>query len=281
MSVKARCECGAALRAEDDAAGGRATCPSCGRAVCPRCSGTLARDAVLCVKCGYDLRTGATARIAGAEEDAPRRGFAFPLHTVIRVGLVVLVLGAAWLFIGAPIVANLRIGYGLSYMRNGDLHKALAHFEEIRGSVGGSARQSVDLRIRQIKLEIEKNTGATLGDGVPIESGSVAMAVERQKGSGGALLFKVTLQNHGQTPLTLREDHFYLRGLSDVSTVGSHVDNSIEGLVVPPGETKEGIVAFRGLPIVPVQQRVGFITLPVHFLIFNDGANYVKIMLPA
>lgn len=108
--------CGGTFTASEDMAGLIATCPKCERQVsvplpdsikqsrpklqmkkegtvdggkrCPHCNGSMAPDAVICLQCGYDLRTGRPFSQPGAG-----LGQMKPLLTVL--GLVILA-GIVW-----------------------------------------------------------------------------------------------------------------------------------------------------------------------------------------
>lgn len=108
--------CGGTFSVSEDMAGLIATCPKCERQVsvplpesvrqsrpklqikkegtldggkrCPHCSGSMMPDAVICVQCGYDLRTGRAFTEAGAGLKQMK-----PLLTVL--GLLI-VAGIAW-----------------------------------------------------------------------------------------------------------------------------------------------------------------------------------------
>lgn len=75
MPVVARCPCGSNLKVKDALAGKKVKCPKCGEGVlvpagdegpseCPSCQEPLAEDAVVCIACGYDLRTGKKVQAA-------------------------------------------------------------------------------------------------------------------------------------------------------------------------------------------------------------------------
>ncbi len=67
--IKTKClECGKALEAPEEAAGGKGKCPECGAVFeippareekkCPACGSVYPDDAVICTKCGINLSTG-------------------------------------------------------------------------------------------------------------------------------------------------------------------------------------------------------------------------------
>lgn len=80
MPIPFQCACGASLKVKDALAGKKVKCPTCGNSVlvpappeegdddlvdvkeCPSCGETLAGDAVICIDCGHDFRTGKKAR---------------------------------------------------------------------------------------------------------------------------------------------------------------------------------------------------------------------------
>ena len=78
MPFTISCECGKTFRVRSDQAGKRSKCSECGRVFvipdrppvaqssrsCPSCHQIVAPDAVLCVHCGLDLKTGNTLQTA-------------------------------------------------------------------------------------------------------------------------------------------------------------------------------------------------------------------------
>jgi hypothetical protein len=247
-------------------------------------------EAVLCVQCGFDRRTGAAvgqAPEAGGWKPRPRRSIrvALPYGKLGVCAAIAAALAAGWFFVAAPILGRMRMSYGVGYVTNGDLAKAVAYFEKIRPSVGPAERERIDLWFKQLQLEREQNTGDTLDQGLEIKSDTIDMALRQKSPTGGALVFAAKITNRGKTPLTLKNDHFYVRGISDIVLVATHEENSLDGVVVPMNETLEGNLAFRAMPKVPVRRGkagsalagTGYI---YYDIIFNDGVNYVKRLLP-
>lgn len=70
MSFTLNCpKCNIEIEAEEEWGGQEAECPACGNSFvilkqiktdtkCPNCTSAIPADAILCIKCGYDLRTG-------------------------------------------------------------------------------------------------------------------------------------------------------------------------------------------------------------------------------
>jgi len=108
--------CGAVFEVEEDRAGTLATCPQCGRKIsvpypdddpverpklqikkdatitgskrCPACGGTMASDAVICLQCGYDTRTGLA--------HGTTSGTAIRAKSILSLLLLILLLGVGW-----------------------------------------------------------------------------------------------------------------------------------------------------------------------------------------
>lgn len=93
MPIAFRCACGTPLKVKDALAGKKVKCPKCGKSLavpepaddaddeivdvrdCPSCGEALASDAVICIGCGHDFRTGQKAkpkkpRRAGKDQSA-------------------------------------------------------------------------------------------------------------------------------------------------------------------------------------------------------------------
>lgn len=318
MAIKFSCECGKALATKDGTEGRKAKCPACGLVVtipaplrleggddlevtpgrqlagtaeaCPNCGSPMPFEAVLCVQCGFDRRTGAAV---GQEPEAggwKRR----PRGSSIRVALpygklgvcaaIAAALAAGWFFVAAPILGRMRTSYGVGYVTSGDLAKAVAHFEKVRPNVGPAEQERIDLWFKQLQLEREKNAGDTLDQGIEIKSDTIDMALKQKSQTGGALIFAVKIANRGRSELTLKNDYFYVRGIQDIVLVATHEENSLDGVVVPVNEMREGNLAFRAMPKNPVRRGkaggalagTGYI---YYYIIFNDGVNYVKRVL--
>jgi DNA-directed RNA polymerase subunit M/transcription elongation factor TFIIS len=80
MPIAFRCACGTPLKVKGALAGKKVKCPKCGMSLavpeegdspddevvavrdCPSCGEMLASDAVICISCGHDFRTGEKAR---------------------------------------------------------------------------------------------------------------------------------------------------------------------------------------------------------------------------
>ena len=308
MSIELQCNCGKVLKARDEHAGRQARCPSCKqllfipapvplqepeplqlepgdddghRGLCPNCSEPIRTGAIVCMHCGYNTKTGKVTATS-LQPAARTRGlsFAFPVKQVVAAAVVLVVLGVGWFCVAAPILAKLNVGSTVGYVTNGDLQEALDEFQALRPKVSGGQRERVDLWISQLELELEKNTGPVLSKGKLVTCEAVRMKLAKRQGSGGAVLFNIELLNHGTEALTVRNDHFYIRGLSDIVLVANHADNSFDEVLIPPGESREGLVAFRKMPDHPVRRQIGRQQQTAYYLMFNDGEHYVKGMLP-
>ncbi len=170
-----------------------------------------------------------------------------------------------------------------AYVNNGDLKKAITAFEELRPKLSGEDLARAELWLRQLPLEIEKNKGRTLDNGNEVDSDTVKVEPGKPIPRAGAIVCRVKVINNDKVPITVRNAHFYLRGIQDIVLVGTHDDNTFDGVVVQPGETKEGKVVFRTVPKQPVHKAKGMGALDTaggtyYYIHFNDGAHYVKRM---
>jgi hypothetical protein len=245
---------------------------------------------VLCVHCGFDRRTGLQVGF-GPQRTGAKRGvtFTFPVVKVAVVAGILAVLAAGWFLVGAPLLSKMGMTNAVGYVTNGDLRKAQTAFEELQPKLSGADRERVDLWLQQLPLELEKNSGKTLDQGIQVKSETIVMALGKGRATVAdrGIVFVVTITNKGTAPLTLRNECFYLRGFRDIVLVpAGHGDNTLDGTVVGPGESKEGDLAFVVMPREGVRRTSG----PKgrgdmgpgedYFLIFNDGRNYVKCWLP-
>ena len=311
MPIKFQCECGKVLTAPDGSGGKRARCSACKRAVtipkefhlaaaeeeatplpgsepgeeaCPSCRRPLPAEAVLCIHCGFDRRTGIQVGF-GPQPRGGRRGvtFTFPVVKVAVVAGVVLVLAAAWFFVVSPLLGKMAMTNAVGYVTNGDLRKAQTAFEELQPKLTGEDKERADLWLRQIPLELEKNRGKTLDQGTEVHSDTVKIELKKPKTMVGAIVVGMRITNNGLVPLTLRNALFYLRGVEDIVPVAMHDGNTLDGVVVKAGETREGDVVFRKAPEHQVQKGkssgLGSVGGSYLYLIFNDGTNYAKYML--
>ncbi|MBM4032347.1 MAG: DUF4352 domain-containing protein [Planctomycetes bacterium] len=311
MPIKFQCECGKALTAKDGSEGKRAKCPACQRVVtipaaselrledapaefkppeeaspdaCPSCGQAMGAEAVLCVQCGYDRRT--KSRLGpGPEKPKTRVTFAFPFVKVAIVAGAVGLLVAGWFLLGAPLLGKMNMMNAVGYVNDGKLARAQKAFEELRPKLSGADQERADLWLKQIPLEMAKNAGKTLDQGGEVKPKEVVIDMKKPTPMSGALVVPMRITNHTKEPLTLRNAHFYLRGVEDIVLVATHQDNSLDGVVVGPGETREGRVVFRKMPEHPVRKgksagAFDSAASTYYYLSFNDGTHYVKRMLP-
>ena len=79
MAITFQCTCGQTLEVDDKHAGKKAKCPRCGNSItipstaseeslCPNCGKPMEDNAVICMECGFNRKTG--GRIA-TDEDLP------------------------------------------------------------------------------------------------------------------------------------------------------------------------------------------------------------------
>jgi len=302
MPITFACSCGKKLRAPDGSSGKKTRCPVCQKVVpipepdlgfaaddlaqlpqsgpdatgedaelCPNCHMKLEPDAVLCIHCGTRLK----GPLPG---DGPR--VVLPIKGIVTGVVVIVVLAVGWIFVAAPFIKSMKYDGAQAKFANGDLDEALAEFESIRDSMSGDTRKLVDLRIKQIKLEKEKNWDKVLAKGVQVSSPTLDFSCATKSPVGNALVYEVTVKNLGEKPLTLSRDYFYVKGQSHTIFVANHTDNTIDGVTVAPGKTASGIIVFRSKPQFPVQLRRGKQTDDVFFIMLNTGDDYVKRMWP-
>jgi len=192
-------------------------------------------------------------------------------------------LAAAWFFVGAPFLVKMKVQASFSHVRAGNLAEALDQFAGLETKAGPEDRQKLALWAKQVRLEMAKNEGDVMSEGQPVRSEAVEMSVDKEKNkfaSDGALLVYTTVKNKGQRPLTLSRDFFYLRGLKDIVVVANHTGNTMDGVALAPGESKDVIVAFRKVPDIPVRIPDAKGGGTRYYMFFNDGESYVKCWLP-
>ncbi len=257
MPIEFQCSCGRTLRVKDEMAGKRAKCPGCEQAL-----------------------TVPSEPVPAEQDDERPKTVVIPVRAIITVAVLAIVLGAGYFLGVKPLLDGQKMSEAYRFVRIGDMEGALEAFEALRPQLGGRHRDKLDLWDSQCRLELEKNPKQTLTNAIPVLSDVVEMTLEKGEPSGGAIILHVTLRNKGKEPLTVRNDFFYLRGVRDIVPVASHSDNSLDGVVVPPGETREGVVAFRSMPHDPVMVSTGLMRMPVFHMYFNDGERYVKVTFP-
>ena len=113
--MRIRCTCGNVFEIDDDTAAGAVECPQCGKVslisspeeesaepsevpsgrACPGCGAALAEDAVLCIACGFDLRTGKRPHVTpvGGSNLPPPAKSSFFSPGVIFALIVFVILG--------------------------------------------------------------------------------------------------------------------------------------------------------------------------------------------
>ncbi len=334
MPIRFRCPCGKLLEADEGTEGRRTKCPACQLiqsipaqeptgiglelasakpsspppqgSTCPNCGKPLAAEALLCVQCGYNARTGAVAGAAAGpaaeppvraadepaaqappgapseelEEEAAGPRFSLPVKKIVGGAAVLVVLALAWFLVIKPLSSGMNMSSARSLFTNGDLDEAAAKYKEIREKVSPENRALCDLRVKQIALEKKLNAGRIFSEGQnKIAPRNLEMTLHTGPPSGGALSFKIHFRNSTQEAITLKKDYFYLRGSSDIVTVTEHQDNEL-GQVVKPGERVSGLAHFRRLPQFKANRKLGRRTEKVYFMMYNDGKHYVKWLLP-
>ena len=129
MSITVRCDCGKKWKLPDESAGKTITCPACqarlaipvpdpaapkraagsGTAsACPDCGGPLPAEAVLCIQCGFDRRTGRSAAQVTPATSKPKPSGRYPLTGLTLVywgsrfgfGLITACLGLGLMLVG-------------------------------------------------------------------------------------------------------------------------------------------------------------------------------------
>jgi hypothetical protein len=293
MTLSVDCECGKSYRLADDAAGRRFKCKSCGKiltaprspgaeapvaagARCPNCGQELQPGAVFCVGCGRNLQTGEqlkAAPTAAAKKPGKQRRPAVPWR-LVGPGIVVLGLVlAGWLFLIRPMAARSVLNEALELAEEARYSGAAKMLEESRSKVYGQYAEELEFRVGQMKMQAKYPAG-----GGPSPQGrSLGMEVfpELDKETG-KLLLHVQIVNGGDAPVTLSRKAFYLRGKPGLVPPVGHAEGSLEGVVLEPGATAEGVVAFRKLPGSPL----GMVTdraVKTKELVYNDGVRYLAV----
>ena len=96
MSITFNCTCGQKLEVDDEHAGKQPKCPRCGTSitipsptpeenVCPACENPMEHDAVICIECGFNKKTGRqVAAVYDAREDTQDESGAAPPVSRVR-----------------------------------------------------------------------------------------------------------------------------------------------------------------------------------------------------
>jgi len=172
--------CGAVFEVAEDRAGMLATCPECGRKIsvpypeddlverprlqvkkdttitgskrCPACGGTMAADAVICLQCGYDTRTGLA--------HGTSTGMAVKAKSILFILLLILLLSVAWLawrhFYGGsgpigelPSISNPSVASAVSEspseQESGPLDEATALLNEPTGETDAEKAEAMEI----------------------------------------------------------------------------------------------------------------------------------------
>jgi len=253
-----------------DAAAGGGTCPSCGAGLLP--------NAVFCVGCGFDLRTGRrgaeTKVIAGepkAEEavaDVPR--FVLPTAKIGAAVVVLVAVGAIWFFFVRPWRARAALEQAFAPALQGDAASARQNLEALVPRMPGSLREKAQFMADQMKLEALLGAPAFKRGMVEL----VGWEPATQK-DDVLMRLRVTVRNKTARSLVLHNEYFYLRGESGIVPAAENTLDPVEGLAIRPNKRGSGLVAFWKLPgvkgpLLPTD----IVNLGPISLVYNDGRYY-------
>ena len=140
MAITFECTCGQLLEVENEHAGNQAKCPRCGESVaipsteeeeskCPGCGKPMEYDAVICMECGFNRKTGRQLTTGGelskkkarkGKEEIPDES---PIASSFSKSFVFPLKGAALaMVISMPL---LRIGFAFIPLIGGSMYFGL------------------------------------------------------------------------------------------------------------------------------------------------------------
>ncbi len=156
MAITFKCTCGQLLEVEDEHAGKQAKCPKCGESVtipsteeeeepkCPGCGKPMEYDAIVCMECGFNRKTGRQLTTGGkppkkkareGEEEIPDES---PIASSFSKSFVFPLKGAALaMVISMPL---LRIGFAFIPLIGGIMYFGLFYsclIDIMRTAAGG------------------------------------------------------------------------------------------------------------------------------------------------
>ncbi len=140
-----------------------------------------------------------------------------------------------------------------------------------RSRAYGRYAQEVEFRIGQ--LELQKKYA--LPGGVSPEGRAIDLEAVPEVAGSGKLLLDVAVANAGDKPIVLQRMAFYLVGSAGIVPAVEHSAGSVDGVVVAPGGTGKGVVAFRKLPGSPLGLISPEVIKP-QTLVYNDGTRYTS-----
>ncbi len=291
MLIRVQCSCGATFRAPEELEGKTVKCPTCeqpvkvehaepivteqmelGGILCPNCNTHVPPDIQFCPHCGYRLREGHPSH-RGVESPTSVRPT--PKGRLWLMVLVLLLLlgaaGAVWFVVVRPMRAEQALTEAMQPVREGNYREAIRHLEAARGLCYGEYLEQVEFRLAQLGME---EAYGPIGPGDRWPTVRVEATPElRQEVGETLLLLHLRVENTGKEPVVLRDGLFYLRSDAGIALPVPHATDSINGGLAEPGQTAEGIVAFRRLPGADLRADADELMGP-WMLVFNDGQQY-------
>jgi hypothetical protein len=246
---------------------------------CPNCRADVTVDAVLCVNCGLNLRTGLMPGEQPEPEPEPvarpRADMTPLIKPVITgvcalIGLIVVVI--LFLTLVRPMLTASAMDDTKELAKRGRVIEAAEQFEEMAAKVGDADRPSVERLAGAMRLQ------AQMMDMDPTSVGDVVLQgyfadVEGTKLQ--RLAIRALVQNNGSSPVQLHKECFYLWGSYCVSWPEERRDEVWPEVTVAPGEMGEATVRFTAVPGLGIGLAAASPTAPT-FVVYNDGVNYTS-----
>jgi hypothetical protein len=254
---------------------------------CPQCGARLQSGAALCVRCGLDVRTGEREVQAAAPRPASRpprapvvnrraaRAIEIPVGKILVLAVIVAVVGGVWFGIIRPLQGSTKLDEAFRPATEGDPAGALANLEAVKDELPAKQRRRAELLIEQLRLEVQYGFkgGGTENPTLALE----AMEEWSKAGDVTKLLFTVTVENNGSSPVRMVNEHFYLRSQLGMAMATTHRTDALHGRTVGPRERVTGIIPFFRLP--GENQGPSAVVFSPPELVYNDGRDYIRVPL--
>lgn len=246
---------------------------------CPNCKAEMTVDAIVCVNCGLNLRTGLMPGEEPEEEvpEPQKPGMDMtPLIKPIVTGvcaLIALIIGVIlFLTLVRPMLTASALEDIKALAKQGRLTEAAAQFEEIGPKVAREDRPAVErlaaeMRLQEQMIDLDPES---VGD-VVLQGYSADVEGDRLQ----RLAVRALVQNNSGSPVELHKECFYLWGSRCISWPEERRDEVWPEVVVPPGEMGEVTVRFTAVPGPGIGLAAANPTAPV-FVVYNDGENYTS-----
>jgi hypothetical protein len=187
---------------------------------------------------------------------------------------------AGWFIIQA-LVTQSGAEAGREFFEYARFDHAIEFLEVSLGRTEGPEKAALARMIKQVRQEQELNAEEVLQAGKPIRSEHITLKPRKITTIKLTRVTGFTFENTTDHPITLHRDYFYLRGSSDLVLGAPDSNlNQFDHVVVEPGQTYEGEVAFRRVPVPAVGSIMTPMAMSQWSLIFNDGEHYVKAGIP-